>query len=95
MNTIKKSRQIETKYIKNNEIQEVMVSFEDMVGNRPKLAKNYSFKLTIFGDSEEDIECFEEQIFQSISSIQQDLYQDYMQDDDEDDEDDDGESNLI
>ena len=87
MNTIKKSRQIETKYINNDRIQEVMVSFEDMVGNRPKLAKNYSFKLTIFGDSEEDIECFEEKIFQSISSVQQELYKDYMQDD-EDDEDD-------
>ena len=69
-----------------------MVNFIDMVGDRPKFAKNYSFKLTIFGDSEQEIECYEESIFQNISSIQQELYKKHIKsffhDDDDDDDDD-------
>jgi hypothetical protein len=86
------------KYINKNKIEEVMVDFVDMVGEFPKLAKNYSFKLTIFGDSEDDIECYEEAIFQNLSSIQQELYKEHIKsfdeaenndDDDDDDYDDD------
>ena len=77
------------KYINENKIEEVMVDFEDMVGDFPKLAKNYSFKLTIFGDSEDDIECYEEAIFQNLSSIQQEIYQEYIKSFDEDENDDD------
>ena len=93
MKTIKKLKQTKTKYINKNKIEVVMVDFVDMVGEHPKFAKKYSFKLTIYGDSEDDIECYEEAIFQNLSSIQQELYSKYIElfeceDDDEDDDED-------
>lgn len=98
MKTIKKLKQIKTKYINENKIEEVMVDFVDMVGEHPKFAKKYSFKLTIYGDSEKDIECYEEAIFQNLSSIQQDLYRKYIElfdcEDDDDDDDESGENEI-
>jgi hypothetical protein len=98
MKTIKKSKPIKTKYLNENKIEEVMVNLIDMVGDRPKFAKNYSFKLTIFGDSKEEIECYEESIFQNLSSIQQELYQEHIKSFDEaenDDDDDESDENEI
>lgn len=96
---MKKSDMVETEFLNDGKVEELEVSFEDMVGNRPKLAKNYSFKLTIFGDTEKQIDCIEEIIFQNILSTQQELYEEYMQSNEEDtgseDEDDDGEYKLF